>query len=144
MRIRNLFDPGSGMEKKSDPGKKHLGSPTVKKYTRSLMNFTDKKNTEELSKRSRVYLTQGVLRGGRGRDSGIGARTWNIRVRDKQTKAKKNGEEKPKSVLLIRIRVYLAVLWIRIRSAPKILAGSRYGSRKKHSGHEQLRIRNES
>jgi hypothetical protein len=30
----------------------------------------------------------------------------------------------PKSVLLIRIRVYLAVLWIRIRSAPKILAGS--------------------
>jgi hypothetical protein len=44
MRIRNLFEPGSGMKKKSDPGsgKKHPGSTTVKKYTRSLINFTDK------------------------------------------------------------------------------------------------------
>jgi hypothetical protein len=35
MRIRNLFDPGSGMEKNSNP-------ESGKKYTRSLINFTDK------------------------------------------------------------------------------------------------------
>jgi hypothetical protein len=36
---------------------------------------------------------------------------------------------------------WAAVLWIRIRSDPKLFAGS--GSRKNHSGSEQLQIRNE-